>query len=160
MASPPLYVINAFVRSLRNHPTGTIQTGIVAHSLAGIESAEVVADSYTPNHAQRPAWKDLRDKFESVDVECSTRDFVDATLDLFQARRTTVETNAPAIHSAATLLPAVDQFEELLTRPSLGAEDPAFPDRRIRQRQVLAGRRHVGLPSHCSDQRRRIISSN
>ena len=73
--------------------------------------AEVIAESYPPNHPQRPAWKDLRDKFESDDIERAARDFVDAALDLCHARHTT----ASATASTPTLLLAIDQFEELLT---------------------------------------------
>ena len=79
--------------------------------------AEVIAESYPLNHPQRPAWKDLRDKFESDDIERAARDFVDAALDLCHLRRTT----ASATASTPTLLLAIDQFEELLTaatRPS------------------------------------------
>lgn len=65
--------------------------------------AEVIADSWPPNHTQRPAWKDLRDKFESDDVERAARDFVDATLDFCHALGTNVKPTARPTHSAPTL---------------------------------------------------------
>ena len=57
--------------------------------------------------AQRPARKELRDKFASDDIERAARDFVDATLDFCHARRTTV---------ADTFSVSVP-FEDSVTRP-------------------------------------------
>ena len=83
--------------------------------------AEAITESYPSNCVQRPSWKELRDNFESDDVDRAARDFVDATLDVCHAWRATVETTTPTTHSAPTLVLAIDQFEELLTaaaRPS------------------------------------------
>ena len=83
--------------------------------------AEVIADRYPQNYPRRPDWKELRDRFEADDVEQATRDFVDATVDLCQARRQDESHRTGTSDQAPTTLLVIDQFEELLTgvaRPS------------------------------------------
>lgn len=79
-------------------------------TLLGVLAQELAA-RFPADAPQRPDWKDLRGRFESDDVEQAARDFFDVTQDLTMAR------GCPG----ATILLAIDQFEELLTaaaRPS------------------------------------------
>jgi len=77
--------------------------------------AEILAVHFPPDQPRRPDWKELRNKFESNDVEQAARDFVDTTMDLCQVQPSSLAFQGRAPTDAPTVLLPIDQFEELLT---------------------------------------------
>lgn len=86
--------------------------------------AQIIVELFPAEYPHRPDWKELRNQFESADLELAVRSFVETLQDLSLKLRLVDRSGPEFISSASgsdmgsTALISIDQFEELLNAES------------------------------------------